>query len=67
MSWTTSTSNPVHVSRVIAGGWQGDFSLTIDLYVGSNRALLTAADAAATAVQMKELISRSDGLTGNFE
>lgn len=56
-----STSYPPHVSRLIAPGWQAGFSLTIDLYVGSDGALTAAA-----AVQMKELISLSDKLTDSF-
>lgn len=60
--WIASTSHPLHVTRLIAECWQGQLSLTADLYVGSDRALTAAA-----AVQMKELISLSDKLTEYFE
>ncbi len=62
ISWTASTSHHLHVTRLIAEGWQGEFSLTIDLYTGSNRTVHTAA-----AVQMTKLISLSDELTETSE
>lgn len=57
ISWTASTLHPICL-----GVWKAGFSLTFDLYIGSNRALTIAA-AAGCCYCSNELISCSDEQT----